>query len=145
MRRMRSADHGTFDLAVLIFVQAFFGSAVIMPLKEEGAPWSVTYAVLVGAGCLGGLVLVGFALRNCGRLWRTPRGSASTRSLFALGLFAPIFGLLGSGPFSSGVWRWDATLFVLLALFFAVLLGRELTSRTGRSVEPNPDAEGRMS
>ena len=142
---MRSGDHSTFDLAVLIFVQAFFGSAVIMPLKEEGAPWSVIYAVLAGAGCLGGLVLIGFALRNCVRLWRTPRGSAATRTLVALAAFALICGLSSSGPFSVGVWRWDATLFAALAFFFVAIFGRELTSRTGRSVESNPDAEGRVS
>ncbi len=130
-----TADHrSAFDLAAWIFVHAFFGASLIQPLKESGAAeWHLGYALLAGAACLVGAVLLAFGLRNCARLWQMRRGTASNRSLMAVGLFGVLCGLLSDGPITSGVWKWESLLFAALASYFLVILGLEMRAKTLRA------------
>ncbi|WP_313404729.1 hypothetical protein [Aeromicrobium sp.] len=129
---MDAGSRTTSELTVLVFVQTFFGSGFLMPLRESGAPWNLVHALVGAAMCLVGLTLLWFAAQNAARLWRVSRGAASRRNLVMLSGLALLGALLFAGPLLSGVWVWRLTPLAMVAAFLFLVLGLELRARFAR-------------
>jgi hypothetical protein len=130
-----------WPLPVMALVQVHFGTALVSPLRESGAPWSVGYAVLSGIASLGGLVVLAFAVRNCIRLWQVQPWEASWTLVAATVLVTLFSALVATGPVSIGLWRWESLIPGTLAVYLIVVLARETSRLLARSPGPNPSVE----
>jgi hypothetical protein len=131
----------TWPLPVMALVQMHFGTVLVSPLRESGAPWSVSYAVLSALASLAGLVVYAFAVRNCLRLWHVPPWKASWALVAATILVALFSALVATGPMSIGLWRWESLIPGALAVYLIVILVREMSRLLARSPEPNQSVE----
>lgn len=131
----------TWPLPVMALVQVHFGTVLVSPLRESGAPWSAGYASLSALASLAGLVVLAFAVRNCIRLWQVQPWEASWALVAATVLVTLFSALVATGPTTIGLWHWESLIPGTLAVYLIVVLVREMSRLLARSREPNPSVE----
>lgn len=131
----------TWPLPVMALVQLHFGTVLVSPLREPGAPWSVGYAVLSGIASLAGPVVLAFALRNCIRLWQVQPWEASWALVTATVLVTLFGALWATGPMTIGLWRRESLIPGALAGYLIVVLVREVSRLLARSLDPGQSVE----
>ena len=133
---MTSKPLPAWPLPVLALAQVYYGTVLVSPLQEPGAPWSAGYAVLSAVGGLFGLALLGLAVRNCLRLWRVQPWEASWALVAATVLVALFSAVWATGPMSIGIWHWSSLVPGAFAMYLLVVLVREVRRRLARNKEP---------
>lgn len=131
----------TWPLPVMALVQVHFGTVLVSPLRESGAPWGAGYASLSALASLTGLVVLAFAVRNCIRLWQVQPWEASWALVAATVLVTLFSALVATGPMTIGVWHWESLIPGTLAVYLIVVLVREMSRLLARSPEPNQSVE----
>lgn len=128
----------TWPLPLMALAQVYVGTALVSTLRESGAPWNDTYAVLSALAGLGGLLILALAVRNCLRLWRVHPCEASW-VLVAVTVPVTLFSALwAAGPMTIGVWPWSSLVPGTFAVYLTVVLAREVRRRLTRSNDPGP-------
>jgi hypothetical protein len=118
---------------MVALAQVYFGTVLVSPFREPGAPWDVGYAVLSAVASIGGLTILALAVRNCLRLWRVPPHEASW-ALVTLAVPVTLFsGLWATGPMTLGVWHWYSLVPGTFAAYLIVVLVREVRRLQVRS------------
>ena len=123
-------------MPVLALAQIYYGSVLVSPLRELGAPWSTGYAVLSAVGGLFGLAILGLAERNCLRLWRVQAWEASWVLVAVTVLVALFSAAWATGPMSIGAWHWSSLVPGTFAAYLLVVLGREVRRQLARRNKP---------
>jgi hypothetical protein len=122
----------TWLLPVMALAQVWAATVLVAPLREPGASWNVGYAALSTVSNLAGLAILALAARNCSRLWRASQEQASLALAVATALVSLFSALVATGPMTIGVWHWESLVPATLALYLAVVLGREVNRLLAR-------------
>lgn len=119
----------TWPLPVLALAQSYFGTVLVTPLREAGAPWSLEQPGLPTAVSVAGLAMLGLAARNCVRLWRVRSREASRGLVAASVMTAVLSAAWAAGPLMIGVGRWWSVVPGTLTAFLILVLVREVRRR----------------